>query len=186
MNQATVAGGKLALICLVSALVLGLVHALTAPVAAAGIAERRLQDLSWMAGSGAVDPESIEGVRGAVKSYYTVRNKQGDPELYILRLRGSGRGGELSLLASFKTDGEIVDVVLRDSQETPGLGKQAEDPQYMVRFIGRGGAEPIPTRKAQLSRDELEGVSGSTLTFLGIARALEEGAQFVRQRGGEE
>ncbi len=184
MNRAVADGGKLALICLVSALVLGVAHTLTAPTAAAAATEGLRRDLARMAGSGSVDRESTEGVSGAVRGFHAVRDKGGRPTLYILRLAGSGYGGDLPLLAAYRTDGEILDVVLRDSRETPGMGKRAEGPGYMEGFIGRGAAKPVPVRKAMLSRKALDAVTGSTITFIGIGRALEEGASFVRRQGG--
>ncbi len=184
MNHAAAAAGKLALICLVSALVLGVVHAWTAPVIAAGEDGALRRDIARMAGGGVVGRESAEGAAGAVRGFYVVKDKAGKTALYILRLAGSGYSGELPLLAAYKPDGEVRDAVLRDSGETPGLGKKAEDPAYMRRFVGGGAARPIPTRKSMLGREDADAVSGSTVTFIGVGRALEEGSLFVRRLGG--
>ena len=67
--------------------------------------------------------------------------------------------------------------------ETPGLGKEAENPSYMEMFIGHGGEEDVPTGTSDLEPAEADAVSGATLTFLGIARALEAGSDYVASGG---
>ena len=50
------------------------------------------------------------------------------------------------------------------------------------KFIGRGDDEPIPAIKSDLPPEEAEAVSGSTVTFMGIADALRAGSRFVKER----
>jgi electron transport complex protein RnfG len=102
---------------------------------------------------------------------------------YVVELLGSGYGGEMQLLAGIAADGEVFSAVLMQNAETPGLGKEAERPAYMEgKFIGRGDDEPIPATKSDLPPEEAEAVSGSTVTFMGIADALRAGSRFVRER----
>ena len=56
----------------------------------------------------------------------------------------------------------------------------------MEKFIGRGGDEPIPVQKDQLPQEQSDAITGATITFIGIANALDTGAQFVKQLGGAE
>ncbi|MDR1894022.1 MAG: FMN-binding protein [Spirochaetales bacterium] len=99
---------------------------------------------------------------------------------YIVELKGQGYGGDLQILAGYRRDGELTAAVLMANGETPGLGKNAEKAGYMDKFIGTGGERPVPVKKTQLLPQEAEGVSGSTVTFGGIARALSAGAEEVK------
>jgi electron transport complex protein RnfG len=177
------AGGKLALVCLVCALTLGIVNALTAPVIKANAVREDRAALNRLSGGGVVGEARVVGGSEYVRLFYPVRDKAGKAASYIIRLAGRGYGGDLPLLAGYKADGQILSVVLTDSDETPGLGKRAESPAYMRKFIGAGAAKPVPTRKNQLSEEDADAVSGSTVTFIGIGKALEAGSKFVKNLG---
>jgi electron transport complex protein RnfG len=52
----------------------------------------------------------------------------------------------------------------------------------MGKFVGTGGAErPVPVRKSSLSAAEADATTGATITYLGLSRALAEGARYVRE-----
>jgi electron transport complex protein RnfG len=100
----------------------------------------------------------------------------------LLELIGSGYGGDLKILARYDRTGEIRAVKLMEDEETPGLGKKAESPAYMDKFIGTGAAgNPVPVRKDMLPTSEADAITGATITFLGVSKALAEGARFARQ-----
>ncbi|MFP4444343.1 MAG: FMN-binding protein, partial [Spirochaetia bacterium] len=80
----------------------------------------------------------------------------------------------------YAPDGTVLNAVLMENQESPGLGKKAEDPGYMEKFVQTGSDEPVPVRKDMLPGDEADAVTGSTVTFVGIARALKRGSEYVR------
>lgn len=175
MKQTIITGGKLAIICACAAIVLGFINAMTEPVIAQNKREELERALERVAGNQKIGERSRVEESGTVQGYYPV---EGDG--YILELRGLGYAGDMQLLAGFRQSGEVFSVVLMENQETPGLGKKAEDPGYMEKFIGTGGDEPVPSRKDELPQDQADAISGATITFSGIASALAEGADFVQ------
>ncbi|MFP4564121.1 MAG: FMN-binding protein [Spirochaetia bacterium] len=175
MKQTIITGGKLAIICACAAIVLGFINAMTEPVIAENKREELRVALAGVAGDQEVGERNRAEENGTVQGYYPV-----DGDGYILELRGLGYGGDMQILAGFRRDGRVFSVVLLENQETPGLGKKAEDPAYMERFIGKGGDEPVPVRKDDLTREQADSISGATLTFAGIANALAEGSEFVK------
>lgn len=90
----------------------------------------------------------------------------------------------MKLVASYDLAGEIIAVKMLSNSETPGIGKKSEDPSYMDKFIGTGGDGEVPTSKSQLSSDQAQAVSGATVTFTGISKALDYGSDYVRKQGG--
>lgn len=187
MKQTLIIGAKLALICAVAAVVLGFVNAVTEPRIQL-IKERELkQALQAVAGEYTVGEQHIVNNNPTVQAYYPLRGQTtGDVEGWIVSLIGIGYGGEMKILAGYELSGEIFSVILMDNQETPGLGKKAEKPEYMKKFIGTGGADPVPTSKDQLSQEQADAVTGATITFVGIGKALSEGSTFVSELGGEQ
>ncbi len=175
-------GLRLAVICTVAALVLALVNMVTAPVIEANRARALQEALERLVGDAPVGErrDVSEQESEAVRGYYPVdRGSEG----YVLELVGNGYGGDMQILAGFRPDGELFAAILMANTETPGLGKEAERPGYMEKFVGYGDDDPVPTRISQLEPEEADSVSGATLTFIGIARALEAGSSFVTSGG---
>jgi electron transport complex protein RnfG len=97
---------------------------------------------------------------------------------------GNGYGGEMAILAGYTEEGEIFAVQMMENSETPGLGKEAEKAEYMQKYIGTGTEKPVPVRKDMLSQEEADAVTGATITFIGVAKALVEGSDFVDKLEG--
>lgn len=178
MNPMVRIGGKLALICAVAALALGLVNALTEPQIAKIKAERLAAALQ-LVGNGLTvgDPVVLED-GGVVESYYPLTDG-GERAGYICRMIASGYGGDMVLLAGYDLDGTVLSVKLMENEETPGLGKEAERVEYMEKFIATGVDKPVPVRKDMLPTNQAETITGATITFIGIGKALESGSDFV-------
>lgn len=180
MKSILIIGGKLTAICAFAAIVLGFVNSVTEPVIEENKHEALEAALNRVAGESDVGKQVQVDEGGAVQYYYPIEDPDGG---YIVKLIGTGYGGDMHILAGFKPDGEVFSIVLMENQETPGLGKKAENPEYMGKFIAKGDDEPIPTRKDQLPQEQADAVTGATITFIGIASALEEGSNFVQSLG---
>lgn len=178
-------GGKLAVICAVAAIILGFVNSVTEPKIELNRKLELERALSAVAGSAQVGEEVPVDPEGSVFSFFPVLGTDGGSTGYILRLIGLGYGGDMEILANYSPEGDVTAVVLMENQETPGLGKKAEKPEYMDKFIGTGGGDgSVPVRKDQLPQAEADSITGATVTFIGIAKALQAGSVFVKENGG--
>lgn len=179
---------KLTVICAIAALILGVVNMITEPV----IIQQKIiaqQEALIVLSDGDDVGEQIspvsEGESDIVHLIYPIE-KNGETIKYILQLTGSGYGGEMVLLAVFAVDGSFVKAKLMENNETPGLGKKAEEDSYYAKFDGFGGADSaIPVNKNELTDVYAEAVSGSTITFSGISAALAYGSDYVKSMGGK-
>jgi electron transport complex protein RnfG len=181
MKTILVTGLKLFVICAVAALALGAVNTITEPrIAQYKVEQLRAALAELTPGAQTGDAEEVAG-NPAVAVRYPVLTA-GEVSGSLLQLSGTGYGGELKILARYDRNGQIRAVKLMDNDETPGLGKKAESPAYMDKFIGTGAeGNPVPTRKSMLPAAEADAITGATITFLGVAKALAEGSRFVRE-----
>lgn len=169
---------KLVLICAAAAISLGFVNAITEDTIAMRKEAAVKEALTEVSLGNEVGEETpVEG-NPSVLSYYPILTK-GQNTGYIFRLRGKGYGGEFTLLAGLSSGGEVLSVVMMENQETPGLGKEAEKPDYMKKFIGKGKSSPIPVKKNQLKPEEVAAVTGATVTFSGIGKALAAAQEYA-------
>ncbi|MGE4583372.1 MAG: FMN-binding protein [Sphaerochaeta sp.] len=170
-------------ICAVSAFALALTNSITAPVIAKMDAENRLRALEAVSGGYQIGTQ--QDVTDQQFVSYTIDLLDSDKVMgYILGLKTAGYGGQMTLVASYSTKGEMLFAQLLSDSETPGLGKRAEQEGYMDKFKGTGADKPVPTSKAMLSSGDAQAVSGSSVTFNGIAKAIAAGSAYVKSLGG--
>jgi len=184
MKEVIKIGGKLAAICAIAAISLGIVNAITEPIILTARAEKLKLALSELSrGLEIGDFSEVDDETSAIKGYYPLTGTDG-VEAYIINVIGSGYAGDLNLLTAISLEGEVLSVVLMEHNETPGLGKEAENPSYMEKYIGTGGDTSIPSSKTQLSSEDADSITGASITFIGIGKALNEAAVFVDRIGG--
>ena len=178
MKKMLIIGGKLALIGAVAAVALALINNITAPRIQKQKDEALANALSEVAENG-VAGEFMENKIGKMTGYYPIMN---DNQIsgYILRLTGDGYGGDLSILASYDTRGMVYKVKLMENQETPGLGKEAEKPEYMTVFENTGIDIPVPVWKSDLTEEQVDAITGASVTYYGVSQTVKEGSDLVK------
>ena len=159
------------------------VNEVTAPMIAANVEKDRIAALEAVS-SGLAIGEEGEGNGSDIVSVIPLSDESGAVSAYILELKTTGYGGEMTVIASYRIDGSLMEAKLTTNSETPGLGKKAEESWYMEMFKGLGGDAPLPLSKSDLSADDSAAVSGASITFGGISSALKNGSDYVKSRGG--
>ncbi len=173
---------RLGVICAVAAIVLALVNSVTAPEIAA-YQKRVIEEAIQQVSIGYEIGEDISSTDESITSIVGIE-KEGNTAGYVMNITAKGYGGPMVLLTSFTTSGELIAVRLLTNAETPGLGKKAETQEYMTKFIGTGDNTPVPVKKSNLTESQADAISGATVTFSGIAKALLIGSSHAIQLGG--
>ena len=169
----------LAAICAVAAIVLAVLNKVTAPAIQAYEEQKTTSALEAVS-RGMEIGEYVEVNEGNISYMYPLRSN-GQVCGYILGLNSNGYGGRLDIIASFDKTGFVMEAILVSDSETPGVGKKAEAKGYMDKFIGTGSdSNPVPTSKSMLSDADAAAVSGATITYTGITKALKAGSAYVR------
>ena len=169
----------LAAICAVAAVVLASLNMVTAPAIEKYEEQKVLSALESV--SNGMDIGSRKDVNEGYVSYLYPLSREGKTSGYILGLTSVGYGGELGIIASFDINGFVMNAILVSDSETPGVGKKAEAKGYMDKFIGTGSdSNPVPTSKSMLNDADAAAVSGATITFTGITKALAAGSAYVK------
>ena len=184
MKQMVTGGLILALLASVAATTLAVVNAVTAPKIALYEAQVVAEALKTVAGPYQIG-ESLEISDSTVSTLYSLLDEGQKSVGYIVQLTGVGYGGEMMMMVSYLNNGEVIDARLLANSETPGLGKKAEIPSYMEKFIGTGGTNSVPQSKGELSKEEADAVSGSSVTFAGVAKTVAYGSNLVKSLGGK-
>ncbi|OQX28757.1 MAG: hypothetical protein B0D92_07170 [Spirochaeta sp. LUC14_002_19_P3] len=173
MNNLANMSIRLGLIGTAAALLLALVNYFTEPVIEELSRERVQSALKLLVGGGTPGAKEADPALD-VSSRWPISPGGG----WILEITAKGYGGNMTLLAAYHPDGRIMSAKLLDNNETVGFGKKAEAPGYMDIFVDKGA--DIPQSKDDLGGDA-DTVSGATITFNGISKALRLGSNLVKE-----
>ncbi|MGH4037925.1 MAG: FMN-binding protein [Sphaerochaeta sp.] len=176
MKQYFKTASILAIICAVAALILASLNSVTAPVIVAYDKQQTINALNEVA-HGYTLGDKVTTDSEVSPYYIPLVDEDGTVKGNILELKSNGYGGEIKLVASFDEAGLVLEAKVVSNSETPGLGKKSENSWYMTKFIGK---DPIPTSKNQLSAEDNAAVSGASITFGAIAKALSEGGEYAK------
>jgi len=180
--------GKLALICTIAAIALAFVNQMTAPKIEAYNIEKLIKALSAVSKNYSISETSTQVIDNDsetssefsnVNEYYVLTDN-GITVGYILSVTANGYGGPMDMIIGYENNGEVIQARLLKNAETPGLGKEAEKSEYMEIFLSKGALVPIPKRKNQLPSELADAISGATITFSGVAKAIYSGSEFVK------
>ncbi|MGD1819567.1 MAG: FMN-binding protein [Pleomorphochaeta sp.] len=171
----------LALICAVAAIVLAILNGVTKPVITAYEQQKTLDALQAVSNGYEIGDNQITVDNNDSVNYYFELSNQGSAEGYLLNLNAVGYGGAISLVASYNLSGQVLEAKVVSNSETPGLGKKSEESWYMTKYENK---DVIPTKKSQLSSDDAAAISGASITFAAIGKALSNGSDFVKSLGG--
>ncbi len=150
-------------ICAVAGLLLGVVHQVTEPVAAAN-AEREAQELyaSLMPEAASFEalPCNTEGCTAALKAV----DGRGETLGYVIVAQAKGYGGQVPIVVAFNTQGVVLEAVAMPSEETPGLGTRVAEDAYIGQYVGLGAEH--------LSPESIDLISGATISSKAVLSAF--------------
>lgn len=91
---------------------------------------------------------------------------------YAIKTISTGYGGELPVITGIEVDGTVAGIRVLDNAETPGLGTQIQEPGFMDSFMGKGTAEKIVGVAAPSADNEVQGISGATVSVDGVLNGV--------------
>ena len=177
---------KLFVITLVSALVLAVANKVTAPVIAENDAKRQEMAMQEVLPDAKdfkkVDTGGLELTEKDVriKEFYTGTAEERLVG-YVVDVVTNGYGGELEIIMGVGTDGKICAVKILNSSETAGLGAKASEPEFIDQYKDKSMLLSV-VKNEDADFDEIEAISGATITSEAVTRAVNAGLEAVGKR----
>lgn len=110
---------------------------------------------------------------------------------YVIETNTYGYAGPITVLVGVNKDGKVTGLVVRDMEETPGLGANAlSDADFLAQFLNKTGSFAIGTpgadafsgaTTAETTGEEtyVDGITGATVTSKAIARCVNSAVGYV-------
>lgn len=105
---------------------------------------------------------------------------------YVAEVVTQGYKGPISMMVGFDTEGNITGLKVTDHNETSGLGSQIADPSFLDQFKGNipeGNMFKVVTSNAA-SREQIEAVSGATVSSLAVTRGVNDAIALIISLAG--
>ena len=194
----------LCLITLVAGSLLGVVHDITLqPIAAANEAAQQdayravFEDAEEFVGLPGFVAE--EATQAAVEAGYTddtvdscVQAVDADGNLlgYVINATDpSSYGGDVTLSLGVRLDGTVNGYSITVINDTAGLGMKAAEEDYASQYAGKQVEEFTVTKTGATADNEIDAISGATITSDAVTRAVNSGLAYYRvlmeETGGE-
>ena len=91
----------------------------------------------------------------------------------------------LSLVFGYSTDGVIQGIEYTSLTETAGLGMKAANPEFKAQFVNKNVAKFSVTKTGATSEDQIDAISGATITTRAVTNAVNAGISFISEYATE-
>lgn len=155
-------------ICVVVALLLGLVNHVTEPIIDARKAEKTRAAMAQVLA--ADEYEEIDTDAANVVALYRAVSG-GEAAGYVVEVTTNGFGGAISMVVGVDRNGAVTGVAVTDNSETANVGtKVVGDQAVLDRFVGMSYGENGITVNSGSNR--FDGVTGATVSSKGVAAGV--------------
>lgn len=177
---------KLLIITLIAGALLGVVYSVTKEPIAQQM-EKAATEARLMAFPDAADFEdagtTIPEEYSIIKSAYYAKDAAGNVIGATFGIVTRGFSSGLNLTVGIGAHGKIKGVIVGDNAETPGLGKKAAEPNFSGQFAGKN-AEPLQVQKVASDENDIQAITGATVTSRAITDAVNAAIEYYTQLAG--
>ena len=108
------------------------------------------------------------GIDGVEEAY--IANTGDEPAGVCVVSSAFGYGGAVKVITGINAEGEVTGIDILSHSETPGLGANAEKPEFTSQFEGKTSGIGVSRGKA--AGNEINAMSGATITSKAVTEAV--------------
>ncbi len=91
----------------------------------------------------------------------------------------------IKFVYGYSLDGSIKGISFLSISETAGLGMKAQEPEFLDQFLNKKTAQFVVTKTGATSEEQVDAISGATITSKAVTYAINAGIQFVTDHSTE-
>lgn len=85
----------------------------------------------------------------------------------------------ITLVIGYSKDGIVQGVSITTISETAGLGMKAVEPEFIGQYVNKNVKEFVVTKTGATSEDQIDAISGATITSKAVTNAINAGISFI-------
>jgi electron transport complex protein RnfG len=176
MKESLKLGAILFLITAICCGLLGFINSITTPIIAENKKTSQNQAMKMLVEEAAEFTE-VTSLKDETITQLFIAKSKGKSIGTVAKLVTSGYGGPLTVLAGFDLEGNIKGIKILSHTETPGLGANAAKESFVNQFIKK--LPPLNVVKSVPKDNEIEAITGATITSAAIVKGVNEASQYV-------
>lgn len=102
---------------------------------------------------------------------------------YIVKMEPVGYGGAMAVLIGLNAEKKVEGIQILSHSETPGFGANATKDSFLMQFQDR--SVPLEVVKTTPQENEVEAITGATITSKAIVDSVNAAAAFVNEHQEE-
>ncbi len=106
-----------------------------------------------------------------VLSAKSATNKKGELIGYCIQVSPKGYSDEIDMMVGLNAEGEITDTSIITIADTPGIGTQVQEPEFLSQFIGKKGVLTA-VKGTATAKNEVALISGATYSSSGFTNGV--------------
>ncbi len=117
-----------------------------------------------------------------IKGLTSVFEAKADGEMkgYVFTAETKGYGGMLPLMLAVRNDGTISGMSIMTNEETPGLGKKVESPDFTNQFNEKPADKNFNYRDPSDSQQKMDAVTGATISSASVMSSVNKALKAYR------
>lgn len=157
-------------ICLVSTALLALANNVTAPIIDELAIQTEIESRNEVLETAEIfEEKSDNGI-----DYVVGLDKDGNEIGMVFTSTAKSYGGEIIVMTGVDMEGKITGIKLLQINDTPGLGMNAQKPEFRDKFLGMSDKITIVKNSANAANNEIDALSGATISSNAVADAVNE------------
>lgn len=183
----------LAIICILFTGALAYINAITEPIIEENtiLAEQESLKNVFSGAENFLEPKSADQLKAEgysvsekIGKVYEAQ-KDGESLGYVVEVTSRGYGGVIKMFVGIDKTQSITGVVLTSHNETPGLGAKGAEPKFKDQFVGAiPEKEYFVVKTAPNADNEIQAVSGATITSKAVTSGVSDAVALVRSMSG--
>ena len=186
-------------ITIVSGLALGVAYEITQPViqernleakrlayqsvyedAQSFVPDEELEEKAKTAPEDLLSPSGFKNV--TIDEVLLAQDVNGNPMGHVMTVTiGSGYSGDITISMGYSLDGFMQGLEFLVLNETVGFGQNANNPEFKDQFVGKQASEFVATNSDPSEENEVDGISGATMTTDAVLEAINGGILFLNE-----
>ena len=159
-------------ICAIAGILLGFVHSVTAPIAAAIAEDRAQETYASLVPDAASFEEAETDIEGCTAALRAV-DASGSTIAIVVVAQSKGYGGQVPIAVAFSPEGEVLSITTMPNSETPGLGSRIAEESYIGQYVGKPAAT--------LAAEDVDLISGATISSKAALSAFNVAVQVFEE-----
>ncbi len=155
-------------ICVIVGGLLAITNGLTADK----IAQNEIEKTAKLISELLPETDKVNQIESENAQRYQCLDESGEEIGQVVVLSSKGYGGDISVMVGFTADQTVAGIRILSSNETPGLGQKAGEPEFYEQYADKKVKSFIVVKSKPDSDEEISAISGATITSKAVTEAV--------------